>query len=325
MRKILFYSLFLWFLTSCGEEETFDPLRQPPYDQITDSIQKQPDNAALYFRRATLLYVNNQPVFAEKDLRKAWELDPQELYAKNLAFYLQQRNVDSSITFVESALEKFPNSIELRLELANAYLQKQDLNAVLAVCDTIINRYPGQLDALQLKAETLLELEKTREAIAVLEQAYEFAPDDPAIMQALAFSYAEIKDPKAIAISDALIAMDPKKKHAGPYFFKGVYYYNKGNFPEAIRFFNMTIQYNFKYMDAYINKGMIYFDQKDYTKALETFNQALNVDPTYADVYYWLGKTKEAMGQKEEAKLNYLKAFGLDKTNTRAKEAADKL
>jgi len=38
-----------------------------------------------------------------------------------------------------------------------------------------------------------------------------------------------------------------------------------------------------------------------------------------------MGKCQEAVGQKDEAKLNYQRAYGLDKTFTEAKEAADRI
>ena len=46
------------------------------------------------------------------------------------------------------------------------------------------------------------------------------------------------------------------------------------------------------------------------------------VTPSFPDAWYWIGRCLEISGQKEEAKLNYEKAYSLDKTFTEAKEAA---
>ncbi len=51
----------------------------------------------------------------------------------------------------------------------------------------------------------------------------------------------------------------------------------------------------------------------------------MTITPSFADSYYWMGKCQEAMGQKEEAKLNYMRAYGLDKSFTDARESAEKL
>ena len=90
-------------------------------------------------------------------------------------------------------------------------------------------------------------------------------------------------------------------------------------------FFNQAIQHDYYFLDAYMEKGSLFYNAKNYEEALETFELAAKVSPTFAEAYYWMGKTKEALGQKEEAKLDYQRAYGLDKTLTEAKQAADKL
>ena len=133
------------------------------------------------------------------------------------------------------------------------------------------------------------------------------------------------KNSKAIALSDSLIEADAEGRHAEPYYFKGVYYANIGNKTGALVFFNEAIQHDYYFLDAYMEKGNLFFKSKNYKEALETFELAAKVSPTFAEAYYWMGKSKEALGNKAEAKLDYQRAFGLDKTLTEAKEAADRL
>src|SRR5438046_10383358 len=87
-------------LTACNENWPSDPLQEPPYDKITDSIRLEPKNADLYFRRGTMLKANDQPVFAERDLRKAWDLSPKEEYAYSLITVYRQKSVDSAMAFI---------------------------------------------------------------------------------------------------------------------------------------------------------------------------------------------------------------------------------
>jgi hypothetical protein len=49
------------------------------------------------------------------------------------------------------------------------------------------------------------------------------------------------------------------------------------------------------------------------------------ISPTYAESYYWSGKCQEALDKKADAKLNYQRAYGLDKELQDAKAAADRL
>jgi tetratricopeptide (TPR) repeat protein len=322
---IIFLSIFLFSCGNNNTEETDSLLKAAPYTNLTDSISLQPKNGDLYYRRAALLLQNDQLGLAEKDLKTAWSLSTNEQYALGVVNVLRRKNVDSAIYFIDEALKKLPNSIALKISQARGYQQKGNVNQAIAVCDEIINVYPGQLDALQLKAEVLQAQNKSAEAVATLEKAYAYGPGDAELAHSLAFAYAETKNPKVLSLTDSLIKADVEAKHAEPYYFKGVYYANIGNDKQAVSFFDRAIQHDFYFLDAYMEKGNLYYEAKNYKDALSTFQLAARVSPTFADAYYWSGKSKEAMGNKAEAKLDYQRAYGLDKSMKEAKEAAESI
>jgi tetratricopeptide (TPR) repeat protein len=327
MRQLISIIALSLFCIACNNNNSSQDttLSQPPYDKITDSIDKAPKDAGLYFRRGSLLYGNNEMPLAEQDLRKAWQLDPKEEYALRLTTILKQKNADTAIAFLQQALKKLPESISLQILIAKGYESKKEFDKSLLICSGILQQYPGQLDALMLKSELLKQQNKSDEALLVLEQAYAYAPGDVDLVHQLAFEYAEAKNPKVLSLTDSLIKVDVEKRHAEPYYFKGLYYENKGNYKEAIQYFDQAISHDYNFLDAYMDKGECYYDQKKYAEALKTFQLTTTVFPSEALPYYWTGRTQEASGDKEEARLNYQRAYGLDKTLTDAKEAADRL
>ncbi len=129
---------------------------------------------------------------------------------------------------------------------------------------------------------------------------------------------------KSVALCDSLIKIDTLNNHAEPYYYKGIYYSNIGDKQKAIQLFDQAIQNDYYYLNAHIEKGRVLYEQKKYAEALKVFKLPNTVSPDFADAWYWIGKCQEAMGQKEEARLNYQRAYGLDKTFTEAKEAADR-
>jgi len=141
----------------------------------------------------------------------------------------------------------------------------------------------------------------------------------------LAFEYAEAKNPKVLSLADSLIKADVQKRHAEPYYFKGLYHENKGNYTEAVHYFDEAIQHDYNFLDAYLDKGQTYYDQKKYSEALKTFQFTTTVFPSEALPYFWIGKTQQVLGNSNEARLNYQRAYGLDKTLTEAKDSADHL
>ena len=72
-----------------------------------------------------------------------------------------------------------------------------------------------------------------------------------------------------------------------------------------------TIKQNYSYLNAYIEKGKILLDQKKTNGGLKTFQLANTITPSFPDAWYWMGRCQEVLGRKEEAKLNYEKAYEL--------------
>jgi tetratricopeptide (TPR) repeat protein len=329
MSRLILLIVAVSILTGCNNNEETSPfgdlLNQQPYAPLTDSLKKEPKNAELYFMRAVLLNRDSLPEPALADFQKAWSLDKQEKYAYGVSSLLIDKKSDSAIIFLQSALKEVPKSILLRLSLARAQDAKGETDAALATSNEILQLNPQQVDVLVLKSDLLEKKEQMAESIAVLEQAYAIAPQDLELNYNLAYKYAENKNSKVIRLCDSLAAKDSLKIHAEPYYYKGIYYSNINEKAEAINQFNESIKHDYQFKNAYIEKGRIYYDQKKYPDALKVFQLVMRLSPSFADSYYWIAKCQEATGEKAEAKLNYQRAYGLDKTFTDAKEAADKL
>lgn len=327
-----FASIFLsgfWLLAGCnndGNHSSYNEiLSQPPYASLTDSIQKDPGKDELYFRRGILLIKNNYPEPALADFQKAWSIKKEEQYALGIGSLLLSKKPDSAIHFLNEAMKVLPQSILLHLSLAKAYETQNKITDALNLCDTILQINPKQLDALMLKAALLDQQNNTIESIATLEQAYKIQPGIEDLDYQLAYKYALTKNPKTLSFCDALLKKDSLNEHPEPLYFIGIYYENTGDKAKALDFFNRAIVRDYTFLDAYMNKGKIFYDQKKYIDAIKVYRLVLNIQSTFADGYYWLGRCEEALGKKEEAKLNYERAYGLDKTLTVAKDAAERI
>lgn len=318
-----------FYMGSCGSHQENAPfdgiLEQAPYAGITDSIGREPKNAALYYRRGMLLLRNELAVPALADLRRAWELAPDEEHGVALSNALLARDPAEAESFLRGALQQLPRDLFLELNLVEALRQQHRTAPALAVCDSIISRYPGQIDAWMSRAALLDEQGDSTAATAALERAYQLAPFDSDLCHDLAFRYAQDKNARALALCDSLIRADSAGKHAEPYYFKGVYFYNTGQKEKALDLFNQSILHDYYFLDAYLEKGRILYEQKRFNAALKEFRLATTISPTFADAYFWLGKCQEATGELTDARDNYLRAYGFDKTLTQAKEAADRL
>jgi tetratricopeptide (TPR) repeat protein len=319
--------LSLASLVACNNADSSSPfdgiLSQQPFASLTDSIKRQPQNAELYSRRAVLLNGNNLPEPALADFQKAWSLHKNEKYAFAIANIWKDKRPDSAVIFLNKALKELPHSYLLRLTLARSYDALNKTIDGLKICDQLLAVYPNQTEVLVLQSELLDKRGDTLRSILPLEKAYEVAPASLDIGLRLAYKYAETKNPKAISVCDALIKKDSLKLYADPFYVKGNYYANINEKAKAIRLFDETIRRDYNYLNAYIEKGKILLGQKKINEAYKVFKLSNTISPAFPDAYYYMGKCQEAKGQKGEAKLSYEKAYGLDKTFTEAKDAAD--
>jgi tetratricopeptide (TPR) repeat protein len=324
------YGLLLFLsLGGCNNKEGALPfgeiLTQPPFATLTDSIQRQPSNDELYFRRAVLLNKNNFPEPALADFQKAWSIKKAEQYAFGIANIWLEKKPDTAIVFLNEALQQLPESYLLRMTLARSYDAFNRTDDALKTCNEILQKQPALPEVLLLQSELLEKKGDKQNSILSLEKAYALAPANLEIAFKLSYAYAEDKNNKAIALSDTLIKKDSLKLHADPYYVKGLYFSNTSDKAKAIQLFDETIRHDINYLNAYIEKGKILIGQKKTADALKVFQLVNRIKPAFPDAYYWIGVCQEALGQKEDAKLSYEKAYSLDKTFNEAKEAADKL
>jgi tetratricopeptide (TPR) repeat protein len=314
---------------SCDSNKPASPyeeiLSRQPYRPLTDSIRHNPFDPGLYYRRGMLLFKNNNNPPALADFKKAWSLHKGEVYAMAISNVLLEGKADSAISFLQDALKVLPWSVPLHINLIQAYADQQKINEALVVCDSVLRQHPDHVGVLMMKSDLLEQKNDSAGSLKALQQAYLFAPFNEDLCYDLAFAYAQNKNPKALQLCDSLLQKDTAERKGEPYYFKGVYYSNVNDVSNALDNFNKAIQYDYTFLDAYMDKGKIFYDQKKYTEAEKVFQLALKVSSSYADAYYWVGRCQEALGQKDEAILNYERAYGLDKSLTEAKEAFERL
>lgn len=318
----------LILLNSCGNKDAgpYDELlNEKPYAGLTDSIDKEPSNDDLYFRRGILLNTNEHTSPALADFRKAWSIKKEEKYAFGIANLLLDKQPDSAILFLNEAVKDIPSSFLLKLALARSLNQANKPGEALKLCDELLQHNPEQVDVLKMKADILDKKGNTSEAIATLQKAYQLTPYDVELNYMYALKLAESGNNRVLALCDSLAKADSLGVHAEPYYYKGIYFAAKNENAKAIQLFDQAIAHDYYFLDAYIEKAGALYEMKKYTEAKTVLDLCLQVSPKFPDAYYWTAKCQEAMGNTKEAKLNYERAYSLDSKMVEAKQAAEKL
>ena len=234
-------------------------------------------------------------------------------------------NTEESPVVVASVEEKEMDSLSVQISQARTFQEAGQHEKAMAIADRMLQKYPGQLDAIGIKADILKAQGKKGEALALLEKAYSLQPRDKETVYNLAYEYAEAKDPKTLALTDTLLKYDKTETVARAWYIRASYYKNIGNEKEALRYYDSSNLADYNFLDTYLDKGQLLYKQKKFEKALRTFATGQKFSPGTAEFYFWVAKTQEALGQTADAKMNYERAYALDKTYAEAKAAAGRL
>ena len=325
-RRFLLYTAFLLVIIGCNNTDTpEDILSRPPFAGITDSIQRFPSNVDLLLHRGELLSQHDKHELAYLDFKLAWEKQQTEeiamAYVSNLYLVNRPRQ---AVTVLEEAIKKFPGNAEFRRRLSEAYIQTGYSTKAMEQYDSILREDSTNFEAWYEKGMLLAEMKDTSGALYAFERSYSL---QPLTLNALPLAnlYAETKNPKAIALCDELIMKDSAGESLDPIFIKGIFYANTKQYRLAIEQFDECIRKDWKFTDAYLEKGIVLFENKNIDEALQTFKLASTISPRNADTYYWQGRCFEAIGKKEEAMDNYIRAYTLDRSFIEAKQHIDNL
>lgn len=327
----LLAAVIVFFMVSCNEAEPVavrsdeEILKSKPFAGITDSIERSPDDVTLLLERATRLSQHNFYKTATADYEKAYKLTGDQgvalEYSSNL---LLAEEVNKAVTVLKEGKRKFPENTEFSRRLAEIYMQNDAFSSALDEYDYMLSKDSADFEAWFEKGSMLAQTGDTNEAIAALEKSFSIVPINYSGL-ALANLYIKRKNPRALEICDIILMRDSASIQTEPIYMKGMFYTEVKQYDKAIEQFDECIKRDWKMTDAYLEKGIIYYETKDYNGALKTFNLAATVSNTDADVYYWMGRSYEASGKKQEAIVNYKRALSLDNNFTEAKDALRRL
>lgn len=98
----------------------------------------------------------------------------------------------------------------------------------------------------------------------------------------------------------------------------GMYYNNKANTKDAIKYFSKAIEINPKFSDAYSNRGAILYQQNSINKALNDLNYAIKLNSNNSKALLNRGNIHYSKGEYKKALADYNKSIDLSPNNCKA-------
>lgn len=225
------------------------------------------------------------------------------------------------VTGLQELLFMHPDSAGLRLKLAILLDSIGQPKNAIAQVDTLLHTDSLNYGLWYTNGQIAEDIPDTARAIRSYKKAISIY-NSPDALLALANIYAEQKNNESLVICMRINAMALGREYdAHCNFISGVYYARTGDTNKALQFFNNCIAMNYTYMEAYIEKGLLYFDKKNYPDALAVFRFASGVNTLDADPYYWMGRCYEMMNKKDSALLRFQQSYSLDRADQQVKAA----
>ncbi|MCF8018084.1 conserved exported protein of unknown function [Petrocella atlantisensis] len=237
--------------TACGSrveeqlnDEGYDLYLEGQYDEAithyTKSLVDYPEYGAFYSNRGLAYYEKGEVAMALEDLNQAIVLEPDmpEAYLNRGTVYLGTGVYDQA-------------SIDLykAIELKDNFKDENGLYYTYLNLGTLLN-----------------ETNQPKEALVVLEKAFEQNSSDEKLYNALGLIYKSI-----------------------------------GDYDLALTYFNGAIELKEDYAYAYGNRGSVYYLMEEYRIALSDVNTALSMDPFIPQMYDLKAKILIKTGELEEA------------------------
>ena len=202
------------------------------------------------------------------------------VHAKALIFNSQ---TDEAQKFIESAIVKLPDSIELKIEQINLVQKTQGVNVALPHLIELASQHPDDNQVLYTLSTLLIETGHTDEAAKVIQHSLQLDPDQPQVrLQQGRLNRKKGNLDQAIADLSAAIALDPSLVDS--YIELGKTYQERREHPQAIQIYKQASQVVSNDPRPYYQAGLALKECKDYKNAEAMLRQAAQLAPKDASI-----------------------------------------
>lgn len=273
---------------------------------LTEEISQDSINAQRFILRAKLYLRNGNIDPALRDLNHALILEPQNpnLYLLLSDVYLILGQTENSLTSLRRAVSLNPDRVDSYLKTAEVYMLIGNAKAANEAVDRAISIDRDNAESHYLKGIALLMEGDTARAKVSLQISTKLRESNfMSYIQLASIAVAQNDTLAEYYLQQALLDQ-PQDERA--LFFMAMINQEKGDFDEAIRYFDQVIELYSLNKRAYYHAGYICLAEiADYSKAEGYFKSAIELDSTYVEAVYNLGRTYEALSDFKKARELY--------------------
>jgi tetratricopeptide (TPR) repeat protein len=325
-------SLFaaLVFLSSCGNEVQTTPppaadsavkVESSMLQAINAEILSDPNNAALYHKRAKYHLDNKSFDEGISDMARAMRLDSTkaEFYLTLSDLYFATNQSGNAKKALEKCISIDPKNVDGILKLAELYLYVNKSDKSIEYINQALRIDQYNAKAYFMKGMNYKDLKDTAKAISSMQTAVEQDQQYYNAYMQLGILCAAKNNKLAIDYYKNAIRIQPKSSEA--WYDLGKFYQDAGDWNNAAGAYTTLLGFD-NNKNAMYNLGVINLvGLKAYNKALDYFTGAINADPKYAEAYYGRGICYKEMKENKKAEAEFKTALSINPDYEAAKHA----
>lgn len=329
--SLILLASFLILLVGCSPKNPGDRLAlndsiKNSAEQLSELIKHNPDDADLYYYRASLYMKKGDGSSALNDMLNAVRMD-----SSNAEYFLLLGDIYFSKLFLAQAISSFercaaldPKNISAELKLAELFLYLKKYKECLQHADNALRIDKTNTKAYFIKGFMFKETGDTAHAISSFQTATEQDPEYFAAYIQLGNLLTQKKNKLALEYYDHALRLKNNEPEA--LYGKAMYYQENDSVVTAKKIYFKILETNPDYKEALFNLGYIYLVyERDYKNAVEYFSAVCRLDSNDVRAFYNRGLSFEQMKQKDMAEADFRKALQIDPGYELAKEGLKRL
>ncbi len=281
-------------------------------DKYKKAIELNPKDAEAHNNLGILYYNQNKFIEAEYEIKKAIRLDSNDAGAHNnlgALYYNQNKFIEAEYEY-KKAIELNPNHAGAHNNLGGLYYTQKKFKEAEYEIKKAIELKHDYAEAHYNLGELYSKQNKFKEAEYEYKKAIELNPNYTEAHVGLCLLYfyqnkfkeLEHEFKKVIELNPNYFDLSQIHK------ILGLLYVNQNKFKEAEYEFKKAIELNSEDVEVYNYLGVLYYNQNKFIEAEYEIKKAIELKHNYAEAHYNLGNLFIVLGNKNDAKKEFLLA-----------------
>jgi len=297
---------------------------------LEKAVKLEPKQMTLYMHLGQVYLESGDSVQAMQVLEQATRLSPghSAAWIQLAEAQIAAGRLDLAVESTNQALENSDNPVKPLILLGEIELQSENPMGAYKIVKSVLSTEPDHPDALLLLARVLVSLDRTEEAIEILEAAVssvayplpiqleiirltgqehgreaalpllqglsEQYPNQPNVMALMAKYLLDQGDfeQAVIAAKQALLSVNGElsaEEKSELNYLVGRQSRDAGQLDQAVHYLSLAIQHDPNQVESYIELGQVYQDRRQHQDALSAYQKAINLSPEDYQSYYLAG------------------------------------